>query len=301
MLVHMQSSERAVTSRNRGATGRRTAVLFARVSANQRPQVEAMGPRLQCVEALVQAAELGGGRVLRRQGDAIMALFATADAAAAAAARMHATVEAGGEKASDLRVRIGLQSGPVTQQGEDVLGDTVNLALEFSRLAENGQIVTSAETAASLNPAVQAAVRPLAPGSAGGSLALREVAWRDATHRLYGAQKDAPARRHSAIRLAYRDKALVRRREWDVVTIGRDADLDFVISQQSVSRRHCDVIRREGRFLLRDHSTNGTFVMIEGEGELHVHVGELVLAKSGWIAPGLSGDVTEDVVRYWCE
>ncbi|HZC78427.1 MAG TPA: FHA domain-containing protein, partial [Ktedonobacterales bacterium] len=102
-------------------------------------------------------------------------------------------------------------------------------------------------------------------------------------------------------RLAYRDKVLVRRREWDVVTIGRDADLDFVISQQTVSRRHCDVVRREGRFLLRDHSTNGTFVMVEGEGELHVHVGELVLAKSGWIAPGLSGDVTEDVVRYWCE
>ena len=300
MLVHMQSSERAVANRHRGATPRRAAVLFARVSANQRPQVEPMGPRLQCVEALVRAAELSGGRVLRRQGDAIMALFATADAAAAAAARMHATVEPGSEQASDLRVRIGLQSGPVTQQGHDVLGDTVNLALEFSRLAENGQIVTSAETAASLDAAVQAAVRPLAPGSAGGGLALREVAWRDATQRLLGAQKHAPAR-HSAIRLAYRDKVLVRRREWDVVTIGRDAELDFVISQQSVSRRHCDVIRREGRFLLRDHSTNGTFVMIEGEGELHVHVGEFVLAKSGWIAPGLSGDVTEDVVRYWCE
>ncbi|HET7362551.1 MAG TPA: FHA domain-containing protein [Burkholderiales bacterium] len=290
-----------MTKRIRGTRGRRTAVLFARVSANQRPQVEPMGPRLRCVEALAQAAELSGGRVLRRQGDAIMALFATADAAAAAATRMHAYVETGGEQAGELKVRIGLQAGPVTQDGRDVLGDTVSLALEFSRLAANGQIVTSAETAASLNPGVQAAVRPLAAGNAGSGLKLREVAWRDASSKILGAQKDAAARRPIAIRLAYRDKVLVRRREWDVVTIGRDAELDFVIDQQTVSRRHCDVIRREGRFLLRDHSTNGTFVMIEGEGELHVHVGELVLRKNGWIAPGLSGDVTEDVVRYWCE
>src|SRR2546421_11924898 len=213
----MHSPERAVTGRTRGPPPRRTAVLFARVSANERPQVEPMGPRLQCVEALVRAAELSGGRVLRRQGDAIMALFATADAAAAAAARMHATVEPGSEQASDLRVRIGLQSGPVTQQGHDVLGDTVNLALEFSRLAENGQIVTSAETAASLDAAVQAAVRPLAPGSAGGGLALREVAWRDETQRLLGAPKAGPAR-HSAIRLPLPDKGPGRRPGWGGVT-----------------------------------------------------------------------------------
>ena len=260
-----------------------------------------MGPRLRCVEALVQAAQISGGRVLRRQGDAIMAVFGTADAAAAAATRMHAYVETPREQANKLQVRIGLQSGPVTQDGRDVLGDTVNLALEFSRLAENGQIVTSAETAASLNPAVRAAVKPLPQNGAGAGLALREVAWRDATNQILGAQKDAPGLKPTAIRLAYRDKVLVRRREWDVVTIGRDPDLDFVIEEQTVSRRHCDVIRREGRFLLRDHSTNGTFVMIEGEGEVHVHVGEHLLTKSGWIAPGLSGDVTEDVVRYWCE
>src|SRR2546430_15524440 len=175
MLVHMQSSERAVANRHRGATPRRAAVLFARVSANQRPQVEPMGPRLQCVEALVRAAELSGGRVLRRQGDAIMALFATADAAAAAAARMHATVEPGSEQASELRVRIGLQSGPVTQDGHEVLGDTVDLALEFSRLAENGQIVTSAETAASLNPGVQAVVRPPPPTAGAGGASPRAV------------------------------------------------------------------------------------------------------------------------------
>jgi adenylate cyclase len=290
-----------VTKRTGGPSRRRTAVLFARVSANEKPQVEPMGPRLRCVEALAQAAELSGGRVLRRQGDAIMALFATADAAAAAATRMHGYVEGGAEQGSELRVRIGLQSGPVTQDGYDVLGDTVNLALEFSRLAQNGQIVTSAETAASLNPGVQTAVRPLASGSAGSGLKLREVAWREASSKILGAHKDASRRQPPAIRLAYGDKVLVRRREWDVVTIGRDPELDFVIAQQTVSRRHCDVIRREGRFLLRDHSTNGTFVMVEGEGEVHVHVGELVLAKNGWIAPGLSGDVTEDVVRYWCE
>src|SRR5581483_4967045 len=101
-ILHMQASERAVTKSTRGQAGRRTAVLFARVSASERPQVEPMAPRLRGIEALAQAAELSGGRVLRRQGDAIMALFATADAAAAAATRMHAYVEGGGESGGEL-------------------------------------------------------------------------------------------------------------------------------------------------------------------------------------------------------
>jgi len=49
---------------------------------------------------------------------------------------------------------------------------------------------------------------------------------------------------------------------------------------------------------LRDHSSNGTFVMIGGEGELHIHADECVLGSQGWISLGESGDANTDVIQY---
>src|SRR2546429_6979706 len=49
--------------------------------------------------------------------------------------------------------------------------------------------------------------------------------------------------------------------------IGRDPSCGLVIASQNVSRLHCTIVRRHERFVLRDHSTNGTFVTVDGDGE----------------------------------
>ena len=297
----MGGAERALATQIETAP-RRTTVLYARVEGEERLRAQALRLRTRCVAGLSQAAELSGGRVVRKQPDGVMALFASPDAATAAAARMQAYAEAGGHRAADTQVRIGYDSGPVTQYGpRDVRGETVNRAREFSGYARHGQILTSARTVSELSSKVRIVVRPLASSDASGEHSLREVAWRDAANQVLGPHKDGTPGRPKAIRLAYRGKVLVRRREWDIVTIGRDPHMDFVVNERTVSRHHCDVVRRGGRFLLRDHSTNGTFVMIEGEGEVHVHVAEIALTRSGRISLGLSGDITEEVVRYTCE
>jgi len=297
----MGGPERALTQRIPRTSGRPTTVLFARVSANEKPRIEAMSQRLRCVAAVAQAAELSGGRVVRKQGDAVMAVFASPDAATAAAARMHGYAEAAGQACANLRVRIGFQAGSVQQKGADVRGRVVDLALEFSSHAASGQIVTSEDTASLLTPRVQEAVRVLPSASANTGHSLREVLWRRAASQILAAQKEARTTRYKAIRLTYRGKTLVRRRQFDVVTMGRDAMLDFVIADKTVSRRHCEVMRRDTLFLVCDHSANGTFVMTEGEGEVHIHLDEFALTKSGWISLGQSGDATEEVVRYVCE
>jgi adenylate cyclase len=292
----MGGAERAPSTRVEAATTRRTTVLYARVDAKERPRGPALRRRVRCVAALSQAAELSGGRVLQKRADAVVALFATPDVATAAAARMQACAEAGGHKSADMQVRIGYQTGAVAQQGEHVGGQTVELALEFSRRARDGQIVTSAETASTLSPGVRTAVRPLAAWRD-----LREVAWRDAANQILAARKSASAAQAGALRLSYRDKVLLRRRDRDFVTLGRDPGMDIVISEPTASRHHCDIVRRDGEFLLRDHSTNGTYVAIDGEGEVHLHVATLILRKAGWIALGLSADLADEAVRYACE
>jgi class 3 adenylate cyclase len=297
----MGGPEQALREQVEATTPRRTTVLYARVNGKQHPRGDALRKRVRCVAALSQAAELSGGRVLRKQPDAVMAVFASPDVATAAAARMQSFAETGGHKSSDMQVGIGYQTGAVTQQGREVGGETVELARELSRQARDGQILTSAETAASLSTGVRIAVRPLPTVGMIGAEELREVAWRDSADRLVEAQRNAAALRQSALRLNYQGKVLIRRRDSEFVTLGRDSSLDVAIDDATASRRHCHIVRRDGKFILRDHSANGTYVTIEGEGEVHVHVDTLVLRKAGWIALGMSADLTDRVVYFCCE
>src|SRR2546430_13080125 len=48
----------------------------------------------RCIERVRDAAESTGGQVVKTNGDKVMVLFASADAAAHAATRMHANIEA---------------------------------------------------------------------------------------------------------------------------------------------------------------------------------------------------------------
>ena len=298
----MGGPEQALREQVEATTPRRTTVLYARVNGKERPRGDALRKRVRCVAALSQAAELAGGRVLRKQPDAVMAVFASADVATAAAARMQSFAENGGHKSADMHVGIGYQTGAVIQQGGEVAGETVDLARELSRQARDGQILTCAETASSLSAGVRIAIRrPLRMVGIIGAEQLREVAWRDSTDRLVAAQRNALAVRQPALRLNYQGKVLVRRRDTEFVTLGRDPSLDVVIDEPTASRRHCHIVRRAGQFILRDHSTNGTYVTIDGEGEVHLHVDTLVLHKTGWIALGLSAELTDRVVYFCCE
>ena len=300
----MGGAERAVFEETHAPATRRTTVLFARVSGNEKPADRAHS-QAPYVEALIQAVQLSGGRVLRKQSDAVMALFATSDAGAAAAARMQGYADCRPAQSPQFSVRIGFHTGPVAQRGHDVLGDTVNLAFQLCTQAKHGQIVTSEETVSSLSPCVQSAAKRVPASRTNGAeaeLCLLELAWRESANQILGVQKSAAvAARQAALQLRYRGSVLLRRRQSDVATLGRGSECDIIIGEQTASRHHCDVSRHEGKFVLRDYSTNGTFVMINGEGEIHVHREEAILGSNGWIALGQSGDVAEHVIEYVCK
>src|SRR5205809_8106906 len=74
-------------------------VLFADVSGSTR-LIETAGDAValkaiaRCIERLRTAAESTGGQVVKTIGDEVMVLFPTPDAAVAAAAKMHASINA---------------------------------------------------------------------------------------------------------------------------------------------------------------------------------------------------------------
>ena len=73
---------------------------------------------------------------------------------------------------------------------------------------------------------------------------------------------------------------------------------DIIIT---ASRAHGKIERRLDKFILTDHSANGTFVTIEGDKEIVLRREEFTLRGHGWIAFGQSRSGATDVIEFFCE
>lgn len=290
---------------------RRATVLFADVSGSTKlyetaGDAAALAAITLCLAAMRQATEAAGGRVVKTIGDEVMAVFPGPDAAVAAAAEMQAKAEALPEVAgTKIGLRIGFHFGPVLQQDNDVFGDTVNLAARLVAQAQKSEIITTSDTASQLAPVFRSMVRHLHAITVKGKteeIELAEIIWRsdiNATTFVRNRVKSKTAGR--TIRLKYHTREVVRRRDGDAVIIGRDASCGLVIDDEMASRQHCTVERRGDKFVLKDHSTNGTYVTLEGDTEIFLQREELTLRRHGWIAFGQPRAGTEETVEFFCD
>jgi adenylate cyclase len=71
------------------------------------------------------------------------------------------------------------------------------------------------------------------------------------------------------------------------VTMGRDTDNDVRIEDHVVSHHHAEIALVGDRFILVDHSTNGTYVYPDNGPMLRVLREELVLTGGGRIGLGI--------------
>jgi adenylate cyclase len=296
-----------------GEPGRQAAILFADVSQSMK-LYELAGDHIahqtveRCIEVMRRATAAAGGRVVKTIGDEVLAVFGSSDAAAVAASEMQAATDQMPPVANTkLGLRIGFHYGPVLQRDGDVFGDTVNLAARLVAQAAKGQILTSNDTASQLSAPLRGLARQLYDITVKGKaqeVSLCEVTWKrakdqDTTILAAGRQ---PARRSALVlRLRYRGKEIIRRRDNDFIDIGRDNDCGLMITDHMASRRHCIIERRADRFVLKDHSTNGTYLTLEGDSEQHLRREEAALRKHGWIAFGQPRAGTDDVVEFFLD
>ena len=89
--------------------------------------------------------------------------------------------------------------------------------------------------------------------------------------------------------------------ERTAVSMGRDATADLVINDRMASRSHGKIERRLDKFVLTDHSANGTFVIVDGDKEVVLRREEFTLRGRGWIAFGQSKATATDVLEFYCE
>lgn len=293
---------------------RETTVLFAAAIGGadlyaKAGDVAAADALARCMGVLGEASSKAGARIVKRTPDKLMALAGSADIAVEAAAALHqAMMRCPPLAGVRLALGVAFHHGPVIQKDADVFGDTVNLAARLVELAGRGQIITTRETARDLGGLYRPWIRDLYATDIKGrseKVELVELVWQadpdeTATTLTVPTKKlDTPAA--GALILVYRGSKTVRRRQRDSITLGRDEKCGLIVHADDASRLHCTIERKHDKFVLVDHSTNGTYVTIEGAAEVLVQREEFALARRGFITLGQPKSASKEIVEFSVE
>jgi class 3 adenylate cyclase len=289
------------------------AVLFVDVSDSTRiyealGDTAAFGAVRGCLDLLQDITKAFDGRVVKTIGDGVMCVFPTADAAAMAASEMQVRISRRlnvGETKTKLMIRAGFLYGPVIEDGDDVFGDSVNVAARMAGLALSGQVITSGPTVEALSPHLRNFTRRLDALPVKGKseeVEVYELLWQTGSDHTVMPTRTAPRIDDSgtpSLHVAYHG---VTTKLKGGASFGRDTGSTVVVTDPTASRLHARVELRGGKFILIDQSSYGTFVTISGGSEIRLRREEMILHGSGVIAFGHSArDTAAEVVEFRCE
>ena len=270
------------------------AVLFADISGSAKlyeslGDTEALSTIERCLAIIRQACLDSGGRVVKMIGDEVMAVFPAADCAARAATDMQARVSMQRTaRGAPLAIHVGFNYGPVLEEDNDVFGDSVIIAARLSNLARAGQVFTSAQTVQELPPALRARTRSQHAQTVKGKqkdIDLFELVWQETEDELTALSTHVNIGRAHLL-LKHGERQIELSDAAPTLSIGRDLHNDVVIADRKASRMHAHIERRRDKFVLVDHSSNGTYVTVQGESEIVLRREELLLRSSGQVSFG---------------
>jgi adenylate cyclase len=291
-------------------------ILFGDVAGSTR-LYDAFGDRAAlsaidgCLRLISESVIAHGGVVVKTIGDELMAAFSRPSATYAAAIDIQRKMDlmaplAGPRGHTKLQLRVGFHFGPALEDKADFFGDTVNVAARMVGIAKGGQIITTAEMIDLLSPAQRGTTRELdvlpVKGKASG-VRVVEVLWQESSGMttMFNIRRFDEAETAGAKQLRFKQGE----RDWlfdnghDSVALGREATNDVVVANSGASRNHATVERRRDKWVLIDHSTNGTFVTFSGEEEIRLYREELILRGAGLISFGRpASGAPADCIRF---
>jgi adenylate cyclase len=253
----------------------------------------------QTVSLLSEIAAQRGGEFIKPTGDGALLLFATPKAAVDAAVDVQSALRTRTTETPTgiitLDVRIGMQTGWVTRatvgDRADVYGDTVNVAARVAALASGGQIMLSDTVREGLPPHLAACCRSLGAFQVKGkaeALAIFEMLWNvSATLTMAGpiASRMAAAM-GPEITLRYGGQDYVLNAKRPAIAMGRSPQSDVVIADALASRQHARIELRNGKFIVIDQSSNGTYVKTGDSPDFALKREEAVLMGEGLLTFG---------------
>jgi adenylate cyclase len=277
------------------------AIMFADVSGSSRLYKE-MGNEAakaivdEAIQFMSMLTIVNDGTVVKTMGDEIMARFDSCDNACetAIAIQQRCVRES---QLNGLAIRIGISFGEVLITHDDVFGDTVNDAAFVAHIARAHQIVLTQSVIDDLDHSLLQACQMFDRISIKGDTvhaAIYRLQWESSrqNHRatqLMPIQEVTHLEQQHLLSLCQRDKIITLLPEQLPFHIGRDDQKsDLPVDHELVSRDHCSIEFRRGKFVLIDHSTNGTFVTREDQPDIYLRREEFPLQGDGEIGLGQS-------------
>lgn len=253
-----------------------------------------------CLNRLRIEVQAHAGEVVQAIGDELMCRFPDAKQACAAAIAMQKRIaEPLPDSPCEVQVRIGLQSGEVLSEGNNLYGDAVNTAARLSHVAQGGQIMTSDTVVRQVAELLHDRWRQIGALRLKGKeapLAVFEIFWseQDQTGLQAATRITKLPSRLMPLYVAFGEERIALGPDNPRIILGRDKDNDLVIPYPEASRRHATIEQRLDKHYLIDHSANGTTVIGSDRIPWVLHREEAPLTGSGHILCGFSQKAADE-------
>ena len=249
-------------------------VLFADICQSTR-LFEKLGDRAATPlvhHALSLAANITAqneGQLIRVKGDDVLCTFESPDQALRSAEQAHSTALVDPElKPHSITFRIGIHWGPVLRVNDEIFGDTVNLAARLVAEAKSRQSLISEAVQNRAGDTFEGRIRKI------GQLNLRGKTGTQPVYELLELESTDEITEVTAMRrirarafllqLSYQAKTIRLNPLMNRLLLGRAATCDIVVDEPTVSREHAEITFTNGQFVIRDFSSNGSYVVSDG-------------------------------------
>ena len=273
-------------------------IMFADIARSTRfyetlGDISAQSLMAKCLSRLSDVACQHQGSVIKTIGDEVMCTFPDADQAVNAAKNMQEAFE----KMPDIEncdlgtpnIYIGIHTGPVIKEEDDIFGDSVILAARMVALAKPRQILITEQTVKALAPDYKAFVRYVDKETIKGKrgkLKIYEYIWEQDDVTVILDRSSPPSALQSCLELRCGNLIIKVDHLQPSITMGRQSHNDIILDYERISRSHANIEYSRDKFILIDHSSNGTYVHPQGETVIHITKDEVQLSGTGIISLG---------------
>ena len=232
------------------------------------------------------------GKVIKTVGDAIISTFSSTDDAIEAAKSMQLEMTddiTGSRDMAPVNIHIGIHYGLVVIDNEDIFGDAVNVTARVVDYANPRQIVATRAAIESLpedSGHLTKYITKITAKNISGEIELFEIIYEDQNSTMVIDCRQLSKAMCSSLHLIRGEEVFVVDVQKPLISIGREDFNDIAIRYSWISRTHAYIENRNGVFLLKDKSTNGTFIYPEDADPVYINKGEHPLAGKGEIIFG---------------
>lgn len=280
-------------------------VLFADISGSstlykQKGNEQAKEMIDRAISEMITLSSKNSGQLIKTIGDEIMVCFKSPVDAYNAAHSIQFFFNG-----KELSIRIGMAYGETMMDANDVFGDTVNDAAYIAKIAKGKQVLMNRLLFESLPKYLSSKcivfdnVRIKGENQTSSIFMLDWESESSVTQMFYAPSTDDQS-------FSPKLNITVNNREISILPqqtpfrIGRasSGEMDLKIDSRHASRAHCDIVFKNGKYVIMDHSTNGTYVKEAGGLPVYLRREECPLTGNGIFSLGEPIEVSSTHISY---